>query len=154
MMISFSIAPKERTFGGGASRTCKSIELAAVELDTISSPLDITISPVTLAAIVIGGGAAVVVGTIAMTLCGGSAFMMSAPPPLLVAPGGDVGGDDEERRGVTPGGTVDEDDDDKGAIAGCFGAGGLVLLPSRLGVRGTSLGFNFRGDEDPGLDDD
>ena len=81
--------------------------------------------------------------------------MMSAPPPLLVAPGGDVGGDDEERRGVTPGGTVDEDDDDdKDAIAGCFGAGGLVLLPSRLGVRGTSLGFIFRGDEDPGLDDD
>ena len=79
---------------------------------------------------------------------------MSAPPPLLVAPGDDVGGDDEERRGVTPGGTVDEDDDDKDAIAGCFGAGGLVLLPSRLGVRGTSLGFIFRGDEDPGLDDD
>ena len=80
--------------------------------------------------------------------------MMSAPPLLLVAPGDDVGGDDEERCGLAPGGTVDEDDDDEDAIAGCFGAGGLVLLPSRLGVRGASLGFVFRGAEDPGLGDD
>ncbi len=80
--------------------------------------------------------------------------MMSAPPPLLIAPGDDDEDDDDESCGVTPGGTVDEDDDDEDAIAGCFGAGGLVLLPSRLGVRGDSLGFIFRGDEDPGLDDD